>query len=52
MTMGMIELSLYVVDDNSPEIAALRPPSDASVSLSAQDVPVWFIHIPLLICTK
>ncbi|KAI8430532.1 hypothetical protein MSG28_000769 [Choristoneura fumiferana] len=38
VTMGMIELSLYVVDDNSPEIVALRPPSNASVSISTQDV--------------
>ncbi|KAJ0183610.1 hypothetical protein K1T71_000033 [Dendrolimus kikuchii] len=26
VTMGMIELSLYTVDDNSPEVIALRPP--------------------------
>lgn len=28
MTMGVIELALYVSDDGSDEVAALRPPAD------------------------
>lgn len=27
VTMGVIDLTLYVADDGSPEVAALRPPA-------------------------
>ncbi|XP_060809400.1 uncharacterized protein LOC106130565 isoform X3 [Amyelois transitella] len=40
VTMGIIEISLYVADDNSPEIVALRTPADyhASNQEAQQDV--------------
>ncbi|XP_059059916.1 intermembrane lipid transfer protein VPS13B [Achroia grisella] len=41
VTMGMIELSLYVADDDSPEVIALRPPQ---VPPAPQSEPV--VQVP------